>query len=142
LRSYIKIYGPPTHGAIKALEKISVEIPYVCIMNTGIRMRILESTLGVAEKLMLTPLQTYAMVAELAMKHFEASGITLPTDRRISIISSLIESLEEYDFFFEWIARTCATRVRVCARNYYLTFICAGGSVVKRFLSLSPDARR
>jgi hypothetical protein len=55
--------------------------------------------------LMLTPLQTYAMVAELAMKHFEASGITLPTDRRISIISSSIESLAEYDFFFEWMVK-------------------------------------
>jgi hypothetical protein len=105
LRSYIKIYGPPTHEAIKALEKISVEIPYVCIMNTGIRMRILESTLGVAEKLMLTPLQIYAMLAELAMKHFEASGITLPTDRHINIISSSAESLKEYDFFFEWMVK-------------------------------------
>ena len=34
MRSYIKVYGPPVMKAIKALEKIAVDEPQVCIMDS------------------------------------------------------------------------------------------------------------
>jgi len=34
VRSFIKIYGPPVLKAVKALEKIAIDMPEVCIMNT------------------------------------------------------------------------------------------------------------
>ena len=36
--SYIKIYGPPLLKAIKALEKIAVDMPEVCIMDNQIKL--------------------------------------------------------------------------------------------------------
>jgi len=33
LRSYIKIYGPPVYDAIKALEKLAIDVPQACIMD-------------------------------------------------------------------------------------------------------------
>jgi hypothetical protein len=38
MKSYIKIFGPPARPAIKALERISIEMPEVCIMNTDLAM--------------------------------------------------------------------------------------------------------
>lgn len=34
--SYIKIYGPPHLKAIRALEKIAIDMPEVCILDTVI----------------------------------------------------------------------------------------------------------
>ncbi len=36
MKSYIRIYGPPLLKAIRALEKIAVNMPEVCIMDTMI----------------------------------------------------------------------------------------------------------
>ncbi len=33
MKSYIKIYGPPILEAIKALEKLAIDTPEVCIMD-------------------------------------------------------------------------------------------------------------
>jgi len=34
MKSFIKIYGPPVLKAIKTLEKVSIGMPEVCIMDT------------------------------------------------------------------------------------------------------------
>jgi hypothetical protein len=34
VKSYVKIYGPPTLKALKELEKIAIKTPQVCIMDT------------------------------------------------------------------------------------------------------------
>lgn len=84
MKSYIKIYGPPTMKAIKELQKIAVGMPDVCIMDTVIaqglpRFDTIEGT----------------------MDFFGgASEITL--ERCNNIISKSGESLGEHDFYFEW----------------------------------------
>ena len=82
MKSYIKIYGPPVRPAIKALEKIAIEMPEVCIMNTD---------------LSISP----PMEGELLMNYFGGSDVISP-QRCGKIISKSRESLGEYDFFFEW----------------------------------------
>ncbi len=82
MRSYIKIYGPPIGAAIKALEKISIDMPEVCIMNTD---------------LSIEP----PMEAQLLINYFGGNE-AISGERCGKIISKSRESLGEYDFFFEW----------------------------------------
>lgn len=96
-RSYVKMYGPPILKGIRELEKISLDMPEVSIMNTSI---LHEITRQISRE--GSPLQTIGWIAELAMTHFASSGVSLPAERRSSIISKSVESLGEYDFFFEW----------------------------------------
>ena len=83
--SYIKIHGPPVLKSIKALEKIAIDMPEVCIMHTA--------------------LIDYAPSfddPQFASNYF--SGMTYPIEieRCDTIISKSGEKLGEYDFFFEW----------------------------------------
>jgi len=82
MKSYIKIYGPPVVAAIKALEKISIGMHEVCIMNID---------------LSLTP----QWEADSLMDYFGGLG-EISEKRCGNIISKSRESLGEYDFFFEW----------------------------------------
>jgi hypothetical protein len=91
--SYIKIYGPPVYKAIKELEKIAVDMPEVCIMDT-----IIEAS-G-------SPVEGYHSHGqdmeqqEFAAGFFSPFGIT--SERCSTIISQSGQSLGEYDFYFEW----------------------------------------
>jgi hypothetical protein len=98
-RSYIKLYGPQVLKAIKALERISVEIPDVSIMNTIVWREIAGR---ISMELSKSSPGLIAMIAELAMNYFTASSISLPAERSSSILSRSGGSLGEYDFFFEW----------------------------------------
>ena len=83
MRSYIKIYGPPVLKAIKALEKVAIDVPEVCIMDT-----IIEHSgplLGVSG----------------VFNYFSSLG-NVTRERCDKIISRSGESLGEYDFYFEW----------------------------------------
>lgn len=98
-RSYIKLYGPPVLEAIRTLEKVSVEIPEVSIMNMIVWREIARKiAIGLRE----SPVGFMVMMAELAMNYYASSGISLPSERSSSILSKSGESLGEYDFFFEW----------------------------------------
>lgn len=92
MRSYIKIYGPPVSKAVKALERIAVEMRDVCIMDTFIVGGI---DPGIARDIGLTP-------TEAVRGYFNSSGIPVTAQRCTSIISESGELLGEYDFFFEW----------------------------------------
>ena len=84
MKSYIKVYGPPTMKAIKELQKIAVGMPEVCIMDNVIahEMPRFDSVEG-------------------TMDYFGgASEITV--ERCSNIISKSGESLGEHDFYFEW----------------------------------------
>ena len=82
MRSYIKIWGPPLAKAIKALEKIAIDSPEVCITDTFI-----EAMHPVSDK-------------EVG-NYFGPVGHV--TEKRChNIISKSGERLGEYDFFFEW----------------------------------------
>lgn len=82
MRSYIKIYGPPVLKAIRALEKIAIDIPEVCIMNP-----IIEADMPVSDY--------------YPMKYFNQFG-GVPPERCDNIISKSGVKVKEYDFYFEW----------------------------------------
>jgi len=97
LRSYIKIYGPPILKAIRALEKIAVDVPEVCVMSTMISTQIpkyLARDLG-GESI-------DRKYGDFAQSYYGSSGVSIPSERCSKIISRSGESLGEYDFFFEW----------------------------------------
>ena len=84
MRSSIKIYGPPVLKAIKALEKVAIDMPEVCIMDTII------SQAG----------PTFDDVTGM-VEYFGGPG-EITVERCNKIISRSGESLGEYDFYFEW----------------------------------------
>jgi hypothetical protein len=83
MKSLIKIYGPPTLKAIKKLQKIAIDMPEVCIMDTVISQ----------------DLPRFDSV-EGTMDFFGATDITV--ERCSNIISKSGESLGEHDFYYEW----------------------------------------
>ena len=88
--SFIKIYGPPVLKAIRELEKVAVDMPEVCIMDTIIA--------GVPDysNTFNDPTTTY--------DYFNASlgPGEVEKERCGTIISKSGERLGEFDFFFEW----------------------------------------
>ncbi len=84
MKSYIKIFGPPTLKALKELEKIAINMPDVCIMDTVI-----------SQDLPIFDTQ------EGIMNFFGSIG-EMTVERCNNIISKSGETLGEYDFYFEW----------------------------------------
>jgi len=106
--SYVKLYGPPLAKAIKALEKISIEIPEVCIMNTYINLMYSAPSPGAMGSTMDSSMgQDYGDVGlnlesvKGRMRYFGETG-EISEERCESIISKSGRSLGEYDFYFEW----------------------------------------
>jgi hypothetical protein len=83
MKSYLKLYGPPLLKAIKALEKVAIGLPEVCIWDTNIAYLPLSSG------------------PESISGYFSGLG-EIPEKRCSTIISKSGESLGEYDFYFEW----------------------------------------
>jgi len=103
MKSYIKIYGPPVLKAIKALEKVAVDMPEVCIMDSLISVgipRILASDVSSA------PVRDMSSVDRSfevwTRRYLNSSGIPISGERCKNIISRSGGKLGEYDFFFEW----------------------------------------
>jgi hypothetical protein len=84
MKSYVKIYGPPILKAIRALEKIALNTPEVCIMDTIIAQDVPQFD-----------------VMDNTMTYFSTLG-NVTVERCDNIVSKSGESLGEYDFFFEW----------------------------------------
>ncbi len=82
MRSYIKIYAPPFLKAIRALEKVAIDIPTVCIMNTTI-----EAAMSLSDY--------------YPMKYFSQFG-AVPPERCDKIVSKSGVRVGKYDFYFEW----------------------------------------
>jgi len=85
LKTYIKIYGPPILEALKALEKVAVEVskefPEVCFYDVlG----------GMAIPLKETAMDIVGLPAEEAEVYCK------------KLISKSGWTLGEYDFYFEW----------------------------------------
>ena len=93
MKSYIKIIGPPIAKTIKALEKIAVDMPEVCIMSMPI-----ETTLGISG----SGFQSLGSPFEQPGYVNTYFGAEMPEKRCSNIISKSGESLGEYDFYFEW----------------------------------------
>jgi hypothetical protein len=92
MKSYIKIIGPPIFETLKALEKIAVDMPEVCVMSPQI-----ESTIGITQ----IGIPGYGVLddATSVNRYFEAE---MSDERCNNIISKSGESLGEYDFYYEW----------------------------------------
>ncbi len=84
MKSYIKLYGPPILKAIRELEKLAIDFPEVCIMDTVIAVDDPQ-------------FNTQEGIADF----FGGFG-DITVERCSNIISKSGESLGEYDFFFEW----------------------------------------
>jgi hypothetical protein len=100
MKSYVKIYGPPLLKALKALEKVAIDMPEVCIMDTTIQAavgapEIPGPSFGAADMSFDTP--------DGVMAFFGIGDI--PEERCSTIISKSGETLGEYDFFFEWFTK-------------------------------------
>ena len=86
--SYVRIYGPPIMKAIRELEKLAVDMPETCIMNT-----ILANA---------PQLNTYLNDPGATQEYFGAIPIDVKVERCGNIISRSGDLLGEFDFFFEW----------------------------------------
>jgi len=96
--SYIKLYGPPVYDAIKALEKIAIDMPEVCIMDTVIAASI-PMAVGTDDRMggtSLIPGGVYNYFLELD---------EITRERCDKIINKSGEELGEYDFFFKWFTK-------------------------------------
>ncbi len=86
MRSYVKIFGPPLLKAIKELERIAIDMPQVCIMDTIIA----------AAPIPMGADDTYSYFSGLG------GGESVSVERCDKIISKSGEMLGDNDFFFEW----------------------------------------
>jgi hypothetical protein len=100
MRTYVKIYGPPILKTIKALEKVVLDMPQVCIMNMPLSM-----TLHGGQ----TTDSSFSFSIEAIRKFFGVDD--LPRERCETIISNSSESLGEYDFFFEWFQKPTVDQI-------------------------------
>ena len=102
-RSYIKIVGPPILKAIKELEKIAVDMPEHCIMNTVISTAMPpQLARDVGGTPYNTPFPRDPILSTFSLNYYQASGVMLSKERCENIISRSVTSLGNYDFFFEW----------------------------------------
>ena len=92
--SYVKVYGPPLMKALKALQKVAVDMPEVCIMDTNIQAAMdvpSAPSYGAGGPLFNSSQDIIAFF-----------GIDIPEERCDTIISKSGQRLGEYDFYFEW----------------------------------------
>ncbi len=100
--SYIKIYGPPLLEALKALEKVAIDMPEVCIMDVSI-----QASLDIEGVSSIETNRALFDSNKGIMDYFDVMDI--PKERCDTIISKSGESLGKYDFYFDWyIAPTMA----------------------------------
>ncbi len=84
MKSYVRIYGPPLLKAIKALEKLAVDMPEVCIMDT-----------------MIESAMPQFNAKEGIMNYFSTVG-GIPEKRCANIVSKSGVKMGDADFIFEW----------------------------------------
>jgi len=87
MKSFIKIYGPPVMKAIRELEKIAIDMPEVCIMDTVI------ASSGA---------DYVSSARELSTQEYFSPLGTISLERCDTIISKSGVSLGDNDFYFEW----------------------------------------
>ena len=97
--SYVRLYGPPIMKAIRELEKLAVDMPETCIMDT-----ILANA---------PQLNSYLNDAGATMEYFSSIPIDVKVERCGTIISKSGDLLGEYDFFFEWFTEPTQDQLNV-----------------------------
>ena len=106
MKSYVKIYGPPLGKAIKALRKVAIETPEVCIMDMGIA-----ATLDVPSIGGSTMSDGASLDSLDGIQTFFGGASSISEERCDTIISKSGESLGEYDFFYEWFQKPSVSEV-------------------------------
>lgn len=100
-RTYIKIIGPPLLKAIKALEKIAVDMPEFCIMDTvistGLPAFAKQTRRRAGPSHMHDPI-----LGDFIKNYYSGSEVVINQERCETILSGSPQMLGEYDFFFEW----------------------------------------
>lgn len=105
-KSYVKIYGPPVLKSLKALEKVAVEMG----KKTGMRhYSVLVPTPEVASYGMGS--RDYSSTVQ-GYADSLLTGVELPAEEKIKLISKSGDTLGEYDFFFEWVEHPTKPEVR------------------------------
>ena len=95
MKSYVRIYGPPLLKALKALEKLAVGMPEVCIMDT-----------------MIESAMPQFNAKEGVMNYFATVG-GIPDKRCGSIISKSGAKMGDADFVFEWFKEPKAEEINL-----------------------------
>ena len=95
--SYVRLYGPPIMKAIRELEKLAVDMPETCIMNT-----ILANA---------PQLNAYLNDPGATAEYFSSIPLDVKVERCGTIISKSGDLLGEYDFFFEWFTKPTQSQV-------------------------------
>lgn len=114
MRSLIKIYGPPVLKAIRALEKLAVDLQNIRIMDTIILRDVPPSMArrveGLPRESDAAP-QTSAYRQAWVSSYFHSFGVSVPVERTRSLISAKGEILGDNDFCFEWIEEPSTEQV-------------------------------
>ena len=92
MKSYIKLYGPPLAVGIKALRKVAVDFPEVCVMDPGI-----EAAISAPKVSGMGSQDSVSMVID-----FFGGPEIISEERCGTIISKSRESIGKYDFYYEW----------------------------------------
>lgn len=100
--SFIKIYGPPVYDAIKELEKIAVDMPEVCIMDTIID---------------YAPNISAFDDHEYSSSYFGGIPTAIKVERCSTIISKSGEKLGDYDFYFEWFTKPTMEQINLLIKK-------------------------
>ncbi len=111
MKSYIKIYGPPIAEALKALRKVAIDFPEVCVMDTAI-----EATLGIGSYTSpggLTDASGGGSLdsVEMVMNYFGGPE-EISEERCDSIISKSGESVGQFDFYYEWFKKPTVAQIQ------------------------------
>lgn len=104
MRTYIKLFGPPIQDGIKALEKVAVDVPEVCMMHQTF---VEGMPAHIARDIGMEPVRGSRLDGPRynpagLVEYFKTSGVYVTEERCESIISESGRALGEYDFFFEW----------------------------------------
>jgi len=85
MRSFVKLEGNAIKDGVKALEKLALGMPEVCIMNSYIQ----------SERPLFNTMTG-------TLEYFEVSGEEAMEKRCATIVSKSGVKLDGYDFVFEW----------------------------------------
>ncbi len=101
MKSYIKLYGPPLAEAIKALRKVAVDFPEVCVMDSGI-----EAAISAPKVSGVGSQDSVSMVMD-----FFGGPEEISEERCETIISKSRESVGKYDFYYEWYKKPSISQI-------------------------------
>ena len=108
MKSYIKLYGPPLGEALKALRKVAVDFPEVCVMDQSLAASLGVSSVTSGLGVSASP-STFDSV-DMVMGYFGGPE-SISEERCDTIISKSGESLGEFDFYYEWFQKPTIAQI-------------------------------